>query len=86
MFTQPEIRLLKNTCLKIIRQSDDFIELQSMQTGHCWIIKKIQSRRKIVLHHKHSLDAKYYHKQSEFITVKQAIDEIKDHDIYILNN
>jgi hypothetical protein len=73
---------------KVIRQTDDFLELQSRNTSHCWIIKKSLSDlpRIIYLYHKHTPNVPYYHKQCNNQTVSSAIKKIKDHDYYFICN
>ncbi len=71
-----------------IRKTEDFIEVQSKNTNHCWVIKKSLSNQsgKILLFHKHSLKDSYYHKQTKkpLLSVKQAIELIQSHDDYVL--
>lgn len=85
MFYIPEKRMIKSGYFIIIREVEGYIEIISKNTRHCWIIKKIDSRKPIRLYHKHSITEMYYHKHGEFISVRKAIDEIKSHDLYCLS-
>ena len=40
MFTAKERSLLTSPYFRLIRQTDDFYEIQSRCTKHCWIIQK----------------------------------------------
>lgn len=39
MFTSNELFLLASSYFKLVRKTDDFYEIQSRCTGHCWIIQ-----------------------------------------------
>ena len=86
MFTIPEKKLIDKKYFEIIRETDDFIELKSKNTHHCWIIQKHQfdDKRKIYLYHKHSMKNRYYHHHYKTFTVRQAVEDIKGHDEYVL--
>ncbi len=73
----------------IIKDVDEFLEIQSINTGHYWIIKKLpyfSFKLHIQVYHKHSLKNPYYHKHSQHFNIEQAIHQIKEHDKYILIN
>ena len=86
MFTKNELSLLTDSYFKLIRQADTFIELMSLNTKHCWIIHKHSHEDKypIWLHHKHHRNDPYYHKHFQTFTVSYAIQQIKNHDSYVL--
>lgn len=88
MLTKRECRLIYDPYFKIIRQTNFFIEFISINTNHCWIIKKSQlnSNRLIILYHKHSQNLPYYHKQCDIQNVILAIKKIKAHDNYVICN
>lgn len=84
IWTQKEKRKLSDTYFKILQITEKYYELQSKNTGHHWIVKKIcTGKYPVVLYHKHSRKNTYYHKQCGVYTVTQAINEIKKHDQYI---
>jgi hypothetical protein len=88
IFTLPDKRLLNNSYFSVIRSCDDFFEIKSNNTGHCWIINKVISKTSfpITLYHKHNIKEAYYHLQSDKCsTVRSALDIIYQHDEYILN-
>lgn len=64
------------------------IECQSVCKGHCWIVfkKSFDSNRPITLYHKYTIDTTYYHKHWETWTVEKAVESIKSHDQYVLDN
>lgn len=82
MFTSKDIRLCSNSYFNIIKICETFIELQSKNTGHYWIIQKCN--KVIQLHHKHNCTDPYYHKQKKVFTVEKAIVAIMSHDTYVL--
>ena len=78
MFSDPYFR--------IIREEEQFIELQSINTGHCWNVFKNQFEAdyRVTLYHKHKATDKYYHQHRKCRTVIDAIQQIKSHDAYVL--
>lgn len=70
-----------------MRYTDDFYEIQSKNTKHCWIIQKHNFKEKapIRIYHKHTLNTPYYHRHGFAYSVKSAIQFIKGHDNYVLN-
>ncbi len=86
MFTNTEKSLIDKKYFKIVRETEGFIEVISKNTKHCWIIQKRlnKGKRKIYLYHKHCEKAEYYHQHNRTFTVRQAIDEIKGYDGYVL--
>lgn len=86
MFTKSEKRLLGDDSFTIIRNEEKFIELQSKDTGHCWVIfkKTYEKDKLVVLYHKHTVNTDWYHEHWNTCTVKSAIASIKAHDGYVL--
>lgn len=66
----------------------NFYEIQSINTSHLWIIKKVYNCTSVKIHvyHKHSSNIPYYHRHLTTYSVKKAVLLIKKHDIYILNS
>lgn len=87
MFTKKDHRLLSSPYFRLIRQTDAFYEIQSLNTGHCWIIRKHHSsgNSPVIIYHKHTLKTPYYHKHGQSYTVQSAVQQIKSHDAYQLN-
>lgn len=84
MFTSNEIRQLTAPYFHLIRETDEFMEVKSKNTGHCWIVKKIPGY--VMLYHKHRQKDPYYHKHRKVFTVALAVSEIKSHDDYEIRN
>jgi hypothetical protein len=64
--------------LKLLEDYDeDYVELKSKCTGHCWMIQV--KGGKIFLRHKHYQDQDY-HKQRECPSIMMALKNIKQHD------
>ena len=89
IFTRKEYSLINSNYFRIIRETENYLEFQSKNTKHCWIIQKhsFESSKKhpIFIYHKHSPKVTYYHKHWECYTVFQAIESIKGHDKYVLD-
>lgn len=79
MFINKERKLLSDPYFRIIREEEQFVELQSINTGHCWNVFKNQFEReyKVTLYHKHSISDKYYHQQKKCRNVSRALEEIE---------
>lgn len=88
MFTEREKQLLEGGYFTIIRDEEKYIEIRSNNTRHQWIIFKrsIDSNKPVTLYHKHTADTKYYHKHWETWTVAMAVESIKNHDTYVIEN
>ena len=88
MFTQREKKLLRDGYFTIIRNEEDFIEIRSNNTNHLWIVRKHLAGPDtyIMLYHKHSEKDSYYHKHRKNSTVAKAIENIKNHDTYVIQN
>lgn len=87
MFTTKELRLLGQSYFETIRTTDDFYEIKSKNTKHCWIISKsaLDSRMYVQIYHKHSTKIAYYHNHAKALNVEHAIKLIKNHDHYVLH-
>jgi len=88
MFSNKELSLIHNRYFNIIKEIDNYIEFQSKDTKHCWIIHKhnFNDKMAIYIYHKHYIHIKYYHKHWQTYTVKQAIESIIKHDSFVLNS
>ena len=88
MFSKKEMKLFRGGYFTIIRIEENYIEVVSNNTRHQWIIFKrsIDSNKLVTLYHKHTADTKYYHKHWETWTVAMAVESIKNHDTYMIEN
>ena len=86
MFTRKEERMLHDPYFSVIRETEQFIEVRSKNTGHCWNVFKntFEAKNHVTLYHKHKAADQYYHKHRECRTVQEAVDQIKSHDCYVL--
>ena len=86
MFTRKEHSIFNDPYFKIVREEQQYIEVQSVNTGHCWNVFKNQFEPtcKVKLYHKHKSTDQYYHEHRQCRTVAEAIKEIKEHDEYVL--
>lgn len=86
MFNRKEDNLLHDPYFRIIREEEQFVEIQSLNTGHCWNVFKNQFEKihKIKLYHKHKQSDTYYHEHRICRNVAEAIEQIKAHDEYVL--
>ena len=82
MFTKKEQRLLSAPYFRLIRQTAIFYEVQSWNTGHCWIIQKpyTSGDSSVHIYHKHTLKTPYYHRHGQSHTVQSAVQQTKSHD------
>lgn len=87
MFTTKELRLLEQSYFETIRSTDDFYEIKSKNTKHCWIISKsiFDSKLYVQIYHKHTIKTAYYHKHAKALNVEHTIKLIKNHDHYVLH-
>lgn len=85
-FTRKEEKLLHDEYFDVIRETEQFVEVQSRNTGHCWDVFKntIERSLKVTLYHKHKLTEQYYHQHRVCRTVAEAVEQIKSHDAYVL--
>ncbi len=86
MLTRKEKALLYDPYFKVIRETDQFIEVKSVNTGHCWSLfrNEYDQHHMITLYHKHKESDKYFHEHRKCRTRKEAVEEIKSHDEYVL--
>ena len=86
MFTRKEKNMLFDPYFEVIRETEQFIEVRSVNTGHCWSVFKniYNAPRKITLYHKHKESDRYFHQHRVCRTVVDAVSEIKSHDEYVL--
>ncbi len=85
---QPKASVFINSSpyFRLIRQADDFYEIQSRCTKHCWIVQKLSyDRYPVRIYHKHTKGTPYYHRHGHAYTVSSAIRQIKSHDVWQLN-
>ena len=63
MFTRKEKNMLFDPYFEVIRETEQFIEVRSVNTGHCWSVFKniYNAPRKITLYHKHKESDRYFH-------------------------
>lgn len=85
MFTRKERALFRDPYFRVIREEEQFVELQSENTKHCWNVFKNQfeQSRKVKIYHKHKESDKYYHDHKLCRTVAEAVEQIKSHDQYV---
>ena len=86
MFTRKEKNMLFDPYFEVIRETEQFIDVRSVNTGHCWSVFKniYNAPRKITLYHKHNESDRYFHRHRVCRTVVDAVSEIKSHDEYVL--
>ena len=86
MFTAKERALLTSPYFRLVRKTDDFYEIQSRCTKHCWVVQKLShDRYPVLIYHKHTRETAYYHKHGHADTVSSAVRQIKSHDVWQLN-
>ena len=87
-FKKSELLLLTNSYFKVLRIEENFVSVQSKNTGHCWMVfkKTYEKDKPVVLHHKHKITDEWYHEHKRGWTVAEMIEEIKSHDEYVLNH
>lgn len=76
-------RLHDPSYFEIIRQTDNFIEIMSLSTKHCWIIFRqeyCKNENKYILYHKHNISDPYYHIHHKASSVSNAVSKIRYHD------
>ena len=78
MFTRKEKNMLFDPYFEVIRETEQFIEVRSVNTGHCWSVFKniYNAPRKITLYHKHKESDRYFHQHRVCRTVVDAVSEI----------
>jgi hypothetical protein len=87
MFTKKEKRQVGEGYFTIIRETERYIEFLFNNTKHCWIICKSLdgTDRPVMIYHKHSRKAEYYHRHWKTRNVAKAVESIKQHDSYVLS-
>lgn len=89
MLREKIIKIIQNDqYFNIIRITLDYIEIQSLNTQHCWIIRKLiyQNAVRYKLYYKHSIYKEYYHFQADnYYKINNVIDDIKKHDSWIIS-
>ena len=84
MITKSDISLFETGYFVPLRICDSYIELQSINSGQCWIVQKLRNRQGVMLHNKEDLDSDSYREHRHCCTIQDALDEIMRHDEYIL--
>ena len=81
-------RLYDSQYFKIIRKTDYFVEVMSLNTQHCWIIQKKElclDENRYWLYHKHKPTDQYYHLHAKLFNVSNAVSKIRYHDFNTIN-
>ena len=76
-------RLHDTNYFRIIRQADNFIEIMSLNTQHCWIIQRKElcvDDNRYWLYHKHKITDQHYHLHAKILNVSRAVSKIRYHD------
>ena len=62
MLTRKEKTLLYDPYFKVIREAEQFIEVKSVNTGHCWSLFKNEYDQHfmITLYHKHKEKEEFF--------------------------
>lgn len=84
MITKSDFSLFETGYFVPLRFCDSYIELQSINTGHCWIVQKLRNRKGVMLHTKDDLYSTVYREHRYCCSIQDALDEIKRQDEYIL--
>ena len=87
-FSKEEIKELENSYFKVKSKDVAAYEIESINTGHSWVIHKClweYDNKPVEIYHKHK-KSKKYHRHWKCKTVHQAIRSIKSHDRYYLEN
>ncbi len=87
MITNRDIHFINLGYFEILRRTDDYIEIMSKNTRHCWIIHKhkFNDNMKVYLYHKHKQKQPYYHRHWQTYSVKRAVESIISHDNYVIS-
>jgi hypothetical protein len=85
--TRKERQLFETGYFRVLRENEKYIEVQSINTKHCWIVqrKACLDQAPVCLYHKHSPSQKYYHKQCDNASVTSAVRKIMRHDEYVVS-
>lgn len=86
MFKNKEYKLLEGSYFRIIKEGEQYIELQSICTGDCWNIFKNQFEKvnKISLYHKKKVSSVNYERHCQCRNVQEAVSAIKNFDAEIV--
>lgn len=85
VWTKKDQTKIDQKYFKVIRITDTYCEVMSLNTKHCWIIHKSLSKQgTIILYHKHTQEHPYYHKHWKTTSIDKAVDSIKGRDNYVL--
>lgn len=84
MLTNKDISQIYEKDFDFICRTKFYVEFQSKDTKHCWIINKHGSPGEIPvwLFHKHSKEEPCYHLHKKHRTVSAALKEVIQHDLY----
>lgn len=86
MFTAKERTLLTSPYFRLIRQTDDFFEIQSRCTKHCWVVQKLSyDRYPVRIYHKHTKGTAYYHKHGHATAYGNSKRKYCSHECYVRN-
>ena len=86
--TQRDYKKISKTYYEVIRVVENYIEIKSRCTKHCWIISRpydIANNKPIIIYHKHHPSIPYYHRHGYAYTITQALRNIESHDRYVLS-
>ena len=84
VFTVDELKLFFDPYFRRYAWERDYLEIQSLNTGHFWLlIKDPAAEIPVKLLHKYSKNQPYHH-QCGAASIYSAIRKIKKHDDYVL--
>ncbi len=85
MYTKTDLELITNPYFKLLSYHPTYCELQSVCTGHYWLIQKEANH--YVLFHKHHASDPYHRQLSAGCppTIKDLLLDIADHDLFVRN-
>lgn len=85
-FNSDELSFFDSNYFCNITHNNNSIEIQSINTGHWWLIKKVEMPiyNKVKVWHKYH-ESHPYHVQFHFDTCETACTKIKAHDVIVLN-
>lgn len=86
LLSKKEKSLLYDTYFEVIRETQQFIEVKSVNTGHCWSVFKNEYDRthQITLYHKAQDSAANFQEFRLCRNVTEAVEMIKAHDEEVL--
>lgn len=86
LWREKELKCIDPKIFYLIRITDRYCEFQSKSTKHYWILLKQPfnvENAPICIYHKH-LKHLFYHRHWKAYNMKQAIESIKGHDKYVM--